>query len=772
MHYGKWSETNYMVDEEFVEQGTVTLYDQDMNSEDIPLTKDMVKNFSTATPGRFSVVVEYLGQVTSYYVTVAEATPIVTDVTVDGAETHYFVGEYFKPGGNVVLHCSDGTMEEVPLTEDMLRGFDTSQPGDVVVTVECRGETVEYTISVAAPTLSKITLRGQKTEYLLGEDFVGQGTVTSHYNDGSTKEIPLAEEMLSGFDTSVEGTVTVTVNCEGLTATFDINVIARVPVLEGLSVRGEAKDYLVGDSFKEQGVLMLHYDDGTTNEIPLVESMLYAFDTSTPGTQYLTVEYAGITVTFEITVREDIVPVLESIEVVGATTRYEPGADFEEVGTVELHFSDGSMRSVPLTEDMVSGFSTMEVGTVIVTVTVDGVCTTYEIVVDVDNEELEDPWADALDVVGAVTEYRIGDKFVEQGTVIVKHSDGSRDRVPLTEDLVSGFDTSKEGYVTVTVSYDGKTTTYQIFVKSEDHEEEEMPKTCVVTLDGNGIAGVVTQKFTTKIGAWRFPSAPVIAGKVFKGYATNPSGEGKMYVEGASIVVDGDIVFYFVYENKPIEPTRPSRPSGSGGGGGSHRKRPVVAKPVESVTKVEQQGAAETSSRGNGKFELKEGINLVDLGGKPYIYGYPDGSFRAEAGITRAEFAAILCRVFEFSDKTVTTEFTDVAKDAWYADAVRLLASRGIIYGVGDGKFSPDANITMEEAILMVSRVVKLEGFSAETQNASIAASKVSGILAQAVNSGMAEFVRDLDVKTPISRGQTVMLVDSVVRPSSDAANK
>ena len=105
-------------------------------------------------------------------------------------------------------------------------------------------------------------------------------------------------------------------------------------------------------------------------------------------------------------------------------------------------------------------------------------------------------------------------------------------------------------------------------------------------------------------------------------------------------------------------------------------------------------------------FELNDGIKVVNLGDMGYIYGYPDATFGPKANITRAEFASILYRVFAFDNKTVTTKFDDVPSRAWYAPAVELLASRGIIYGVGNGKFEPRDSYTM---LLMNVTVCSLE---------------------------------------------------------------
>lgn len=813
-------ETEYLVGDPFAEKGIVTLHFSDGTTQEVPLEESMLGGFDTSTEGTVPVTVTHEGKTTGYDITVKKPSPTIIGITVNNPETEYEVGDDFKPGGTVTIEYDDGTTKDLPLTEDMLSGFNTSQSGKVPVTVTVDGVSVDYTIDVAQKAES-ITVSGEKTEYAVDDPFVEQGTVTVRYPDGTEEDAPLTEDMISGFDTSAPGVVTVTVTLGDLTTTFDVNVVAKVPSVESITVSGEVTDYFVGDSFVKQGTVTIHYDDGSTKEVPLAETMLKDFDTSVPGVVTVTVECAGMTTTYDINVEEDVAPVLESIDVVGAVTLYPVDSDFAERGTVKLYYSDESMRSIKLKENLVSGFDTTEVGNVPLTVSVDGVSTDYDIEVV---EEADDPaevTIDSIEVVDQVTEYPVGGEFVEQGTVIIRYSDGSEDEVSLTEDMISGFDTSAEGDVTVTVEVDGETVDYVISVKDDGAED---PEEYVVTLDANGVAGVETQTYTVEVGEWEFPAAPVVEGKVFKGYSASSSGSAGLYAEGDMIIVDGDVTFYFIYAdgndgddngdgnpsdkpddgngnpgekpddgsgdgnpsdkpsdgsgdgNKPDDgngdsnshPSYPSRPSRPGGGGSS--KRPAASKPAESVVEIAEAETPKAAAPGidneGNKFELNAGISVTNLGDRGYIYGYPDDTFKAKASITRAEFAAILYRVFDFTDKTVTVKFKDVAENAWYANAVEVLASRGIIYGVGDGKFAPDANITVEEAILMLSRIVVLDGYSAETDNSSILASKVSKFLAQAVNSGIAEIAKNSDMKSQISREQTVTFVNSIVYES------
>ena len=90
------------------------------------------------------------------------------------------------------------------------------------------------------------------------------------------------------------------------------------------------------------------------------------------------------------------------------------------------------------------------------------------------------------------------------------------------------------------------------------------------------------------------------------------------------------------------------------------------------------------------------------------IEGYPDGTFRPDAPITRAEFAAIASR-FSQTPLTTKTSFTDVEKSYWAYDEISLAQQLGWINGYPDGTFRPKQNITRAETMTLVNRMLARE---------------------------------------------------------------
>ena len=89
-----------------------------------------------------------------------------------------------------------------------------------------------------------------------------------------------------------------------------------------------------------------------------------------------------------------------------------------------------------------------------------------------------------------------------------------------------------------------------------------------------------------------------------------------------------------------------------------------------------------------------------------YISGYSDGSVRPARDITRAEVCMILFRLLaaENKEQPLPAKFSDVAPDAWYYQAVMYLESLGIVNGYPEGTFRPDQSITRAEFVTMISR--------------------------------------------------------------------
>ncbi len=88
--------------------------------------------------------------------------------------------------------------------------------------------------------------------------------------------------------------------------------------------------------------------------------------------------------------------------------------------------------------------------------------------------------------------------------------------------------------------------------------------------------------------------------------------------------------------------------------------------------------------------------------------GYPDGTFRPENQISRAEFISLANRVFSF-DQEGQINFTDVSTEDWFATEVKKAVAAGYISGYPDGTFYPRSGVSRQEAATMMATIKGLD---------------------------------------------------------------
>jgi len=103
---------------------------------------------------------------------------------------------------------------------------------------------------------------------------------------------------------------------------------------------------------------------------------------------------------------------------------------------------------------------------------------------------------------------------------------------------------------------------------------------------------------------------------------------------------------------------------------------------------------------------------LVAMGS---ISGYPDGSFKPDKSITRAEFATVLVNVFKLSSSNGGKTFADTA-DHWAGDFIAIAFANGIVGGYDADTFGPDDLITREQMAAMIVKATKLAPATEEAQ--------------------------------------------------------
>lgn len=121
------------------------------------------------------------------------------------------------------------------------------------------------------------------------------------------------------------------------------------------------------------------------------------------------------------------------------------------------------------------------------------------------------------------------------------------------------------------------------------------------------------------------------------------------------------------------------------------------------------------------------------------VGGYPDGGFKPDNTVTRAEFATMLVKAFGFTVYGETT-FADT-RDHWASEYISTAASNKIISGYGEGVFGPEELITREQMALMVMQAAKLDpansvGFTDRGSISTWASGAVAAVIEKGIMKG------------------------------------
>ena len=145
------------------------------------------------------------------------------------------------------------------------------------------------------------------------------------------------------------------------------------------------------------------------------------------------------------------------------------------------------------------------------------------------------------------------------------------------------------------------------------------------------------------------------------------------------------------------------------------------------------------------------------------IGGYPDGSFKPEGNITRAEVTKMICVALNGGKNpavstNTTPTFSDVrnnANSAWAEGYIESCAAQGIVSGVGGGKFAPNGNVTGVQLakMLLVSLGYKSEneGFTGNAW--------ATNVNVRAAQKGLYEGLEKMDTSAAITRDNAAQMV-------------
>jgi len=125
------------------------------------------------------------------------------------------------------------------------------------------------------------------------------------------------------------------------------------------------------------------------------------------------------------------------------------------------------------------------------------------------------------------------------------------------------------------------------------------------------------------------------------------------------------------------------------------------------------------------RFELE----IIKLSNKGIIEGYPDGTFRPNAMVKRSEIATLLVKVKNLTlYKPSISKFKDVATNNWAYGYIMAIQKDGLMVGYPDGTFKPDGNVTRAELAVVLGRLKGLENEASKITHPTITAYDINKV--------------------------------------------
>ncbi len=149
------------------------------------------------------------------------------------------------------------------------------------------------------------------------------------------------------------------------------------------------------------------------------------------------------------------------------------------------------------------------------------------------------------------------------------------------------------------------------------------------------------------------------------------------------------------------------------------------------------------------------------------VGGFPDGSFRPENNITREQFAKVVANFMGYTKKGDISMYPDVNPNSGLAPYVAMCVEAGVLGGFPDGTMRPGAYITREQAAAMLCRAFKLqtEGLSTTFKDRGSITAKLDPEVAALERTGLITGFNDgnFKPKANLTRAQMMVIISRLL---------
>ena len=369
--------------------GQISAIKSSGKAENIDITTSMVSGYNPNKLGKQTITITYKGKTTQYSVEVED---YIKDIKLTNPnKLIYKVNEKMDlTAGKVTPVMASGIASPaIPMTNTdvTITGFDTTTVGAKIVKVSYKGISKTFGITVEDRySEMKIKTLPTKTEYKYGEslDLTG-GTIEITKDSGTKETINITKDMISGYNSKKLGAQILTVTYQGLTQQFVVKVedyIASLKIQKPTKV-----EYEYGEDIELTGgkVSIIMASGAISESTAMTGAMITGYNPKAEGTQTIKVEYKGLQGNFQVKVEDKIKGI--SVNTEPDKTEYKYGENLDITGaTIDVVKSSG-ITTIPVTPNMISGFSATTPGTQIITITYGGFTTKFVVKVSEKQEE-------------------------------------------------------------------------------------------------------------------------------------------------------------------------------------------------------------------------------------------------------------------------------------------------------------------------------------------------------------------------------------------------
>ena len=352
-----------------------------------------------------------------------------------------------------------------------------------------KSQSINYPIEIIN-TLKYISINGTpKTSYNVNESMETGLSIIVNRELGSAETITVTSDMVTGFDTTTEGSKTAIISYteNGVTKTTNLNYTVADSVTGiTLKTKPSKTEYKYQEPLDITGGKITVSKGSGTQDIEVTEGMVSGYDKTTLGKQTITITYGGQTVTYEVTVKDYVTGIIVTPSVVTGKYNDELSKLINDnnITYVVTYAKAGARTPVVLTESMVTGYSKTSVAEQNLTITytdndidsaTNGQIFTAPLKITLNNATI----SISMKQQPSKTEYGYGDTIdLSGGKITVTKENGDTEEKVLTDSGVtvteidgSSIDLSKVTFgddntttKNLKVTYDGKETSFTIKV--------------------------------------------------------------------------------------------------------------------------------------------------------------------------------------------------------------------------------------------------------------------------------------------------------------------